>query len=119
MAPHSPSVFNFFKTFSPPRFSMAKLLLTLWVDIEQTYNYGFDLLDGLDFTYNLGVFVHDIHQMYLSILLVRFDANQVLHTTPHTPTDILSPPHSIHSSTDFNVQLPGDVSPISVLSSPG
>lgn len=55
--------------------------------IEQTYNYGFHLLDGLDVPYDLTVFVHDTHQMYLSILLLRFDANQVLHTTPHTPTD--------------------------------
>ena len=87
--------------------------------IEQTYNYGFHLLDGLDVPYDLTVFFHDTHQMYLSILLLRFDANQVLHTTPHTPTDILPPPHSIHSSLDSIVQLPADVSPISVLSSSG
>ncbi len=105
---------------------LFQLLGTQWPNcylhcgwIEQAYNYGFDLLHGLDISYHLNTFVHDTHHMYLTILLARFNANQVLHTTPHAPTDLLSPPHSIVSSPSSCAQLLGDVSPISILSSPG
>ena len=60
--------------------------------------------------------------MYLNILLARHAASQVLRSTPltprHHPPDPLSP-QSVPSSPSSCVQLPGDVSPISLFSSPG
>ncbi len=88
--------------------------------IEQDRNYGLDLLEGLHIPYDLTSFVRDTHKMYLDILFVRHAATQVLHTIPHTPTDIPFTPHSVISSPPISphlVQFRGDVSPISFRSS--
>ena len=87
--------------------------------IEGSFDYGFSLLQGLDISYHLNTFAYDTHHMYLSILLARHDATRILQLTPHTPSDLFSPPQSILSSPSSCVQLPGDVSPISIFSSSG
>ncbi len=88
---------------------------------EQGRNYGLQLLDSLQLTYDHSSFIRDTHQMYLQILLCRYEATQVLQSTPVTPPDILLP-SSILSSPSLSlslhsVQLQGEVSPISVRSS--
>ena len=86
---------------------------------EQGRNYGLSLLESLQITFDQDSFVRDTHQMYFHILLCRYEATQVLQSTPVTPPDLQltssissSPPLSPHF-----VQLQGDVSPISVRSS--
>ena len=87
--------------------------------MEQDCNYGLELLEGLQIPYDLSSFVRDTHKMYLNILLVRHEAAQVLHTTPHTPTDIplSDTPLPLLPPSPLSVQLQGDVSPISIRSS--
>ena len=88
--------------------------------IEQNLQYGISLLDNVVLSYTIEHFAHDTHHMYLHILLARYSASQVLRsipvTPPHTPFDF---PQTIPTSPSLCVQLPGDVSPISILSSPG
>ena len=90
--------------------------------IEQFRDYGMPLLSDSDITYNVQDFVHDTHRMFLRIILARHTASQVLRSTPitrpHLPPSP-STPHTIHSSPSSCVQLPGDVSPISLMYSPG
>lgn len=60
--------------------------------------------------------------MSLAILLARHAAFHVLHSTPLTPIhDLHSPatPLSVVSPPSSCVQLPGDVSPVTLLSSSG
>ena len=60
--------------------------------------------------------------MFLKILLARHAASQVLRSAPQTPPNILTPPstpHTIHSSPTSCVQLPEEVSPISLVYSSG
>ena len=89
---------------------------------ERERNYALSLLDGLQLPYDPydnDTFVRDTHHMYLQILLSRYEASQVLRSTPTTPPDIHLP-SSIHSSpppSPHSVQLQGDVSPISIRSS--
>lgn len=90
--------------------------------IEHHCDYGISLLNNLDVTYDLQIFVRNTHQMFLKILLARHAASQVLRSAPQTPPNILTPPstpHTIHSSPTSCVQLPEDVSPISLVYSPG
>ena len=64
----------------------------------------------------------DTHRMFLRILLARRTASQVLRSTPQTPPNHFTPPstpHTIQSSPSSCVQLPGDVSPISLVYSSG
>ena len=87
--------------------------------IENTLNYGLDLVENLQSPYESNTFVYETHHMYLHILLARFQAYQVLSSTPCAPPNLPSPPLSILSSPLSYVQTPGEVSPISVISSPG
>ncbi len=87
--------------------------------LEQGRNYGLPLLDSLQLAYDYDSFVRDTHQMYLQILLCRYEATQVLQSTPVTPPD-LHLPSTVLSSPSlslYSVQLQGEVSPISVRSS--
>ena len=86
---------------------------------EQWRDYGLSLLDSLQLIYDHDSFIKDTHQMYLQILLCRYEATQVLQSTPITPPDIHLP-LSIPSSPSLSpqlVQLQGEVSPISIRSS--
>lgn len=80
------------------------------------------LLHNVGLSYTVYSLAHDTHHMFLHILLARHTATQVLRSTPLTPPrnphNPLSP-HTILSSPSSCVQLPGDVSPISLMSSPG
>ena len=58
---------------------------------ERGRNYGLSLLDGLQLPYDYDTFVKDTHHMYLQILLSRYEAAQVLRSTPTTPPDIHLP----------------------------
>ena len=73
-------------------------------------------MEGLQTPYDFHSFVHDTHKMYLNILLVRYEATQVLNAIPNTPTDIHAPTRTICFSPTSLVQLQGEVSPISVSS---
>ena len=100
---------------------MARLFLHCgW--IEQNFHYGIPLLDNVGLSFSIANFVHDTHHMYLNILLACHAASQVLRSTPltprHHPPNPLSP-QSVRSSPSSCVQLPGDVSPISLFSGPG
>ena len=53
--------------------------------VEQNKNYGFSLLDSLQITYDLSMFISDTHNMYLLILLTRHETSKVLRSTPQTP----------------------------------
>ena len=90
--------------------------------IEQDFNYGISLLHDIGLPYTLSCLAHDTHHMFLQILLARHTATQVLRSTPATPPHLphnpLSPQTTL-SSPSSCVQLPGDVSPISLMSSPG
>ncbi len=57
--------------------------------------------------------------MFLQILLARYEATQVFTSTPLTPPNIHFPEIISSSSnrTPTNVQIRGDVSPISICSS--
>ena len=116
------SQWSFIRQNYPRLARLYSLLGTQWPDcflhcgwIELERNYGFQILEGLDIPYNLPTFVRDTHNMYLHILISRHDTTKVLRSTPQTPP-LLSqaslPPSSISP-----VQIPDDVSPISIQSS--
>ena len=90
--------------------------------IECHCDYGIPLLHNLDITSTFQDFVTNTHQMFLKILLARHAASQVLRSTPQTPPNPLTPPsspHTINSSPTSFVQSPEDVSPFSLVYSPG
>ncbi len=62
---------------------------------------------------------HIIIEPFLRILIARYEATQVFTSTPLTPPNIHVPDTISSSSnhTPTNVQLRGDVSPISICSS--
>ena len=95
---------------------------TQWPPCFLHCDYGISLLRNLDITYSLHDFIRNTHQMFLKILLARHAASQVLRSAPQTPPNILTPPstpHTIHSSPTSCVQLPEEVSPISLVYSSG
>lgn len=53
--------------------------------ILNDFSYGFPLLSSLNIQYDHASFVHDIHHMYLEILIQRYQASQVLQQVPATP----------------------------------
>jgi len=53
--------------------------------ILRDFDYGFSLLSSLHINYDPLQFHKDIHQMYLDILLQRYQANQVSQQVPSTP----------------------------------
>ena len=76
--------------------------------IELYCDYGIPLLHNLDFTYEIPNLARDTHQMFLTILLARHTASQVLRSTPQTPPNIFTPPstpHTIQSSPSSCVQF--------------
>lgn len=83
--------------------------------IEQGFQYGFHPLASME---SLTDFAQNAHRMYLDILLTRH-STQVLQSTPLTPQGLSSSPQTIPSSPSSCVQLPGDVSPISLFSNSG
>ena len=90
--------------------------------IELFCDYGISFLFDLGITYSVQNLVHDTHRMFLKIILARHTASQVLRSTPLTPPNHPTPPsspHTILSSPSSCVQLPGDVSPLSLMYSPG
>ena len=90
--------------------------------IERGLQYGFPFLEHVGLFYSVTTLVHDVHHMYLNILLARHAASQVLRSTPltpcHHPHSPLTP-QSVPCSPSSCVQLPRDVSPMSLFSSPG
>lgn len=113
----------------PTLFRLFSIVGTQWPKcflhcgwIELYCDYGIPLLHNLDITYDIQSLVRDTHQMFLKILLARHVASQVLRSTPQTAPNISTPPstpHTIQSSPSSCVQLPGDVSPISLVYSSG
>ena len=83
--------------------------------IESNKNYGLQILEGLGTPYDFATFVQDTHNMYLHVLLARHDAAKVLRSTPQTPP--LLTQASLFPSSVSPIQIPDDVSPISVQSS--
>lgn len=53
--------------------------------ILKDFSSGLHLLSSLNIEYDYASFVHDIHHMYLHILIQRYQTSQVLHQVPHTP----------------------------------
>ena len=90
--------------------------------IEQFCDYGISFLLDLGITYNIQNLVQDTHRMFLKIIFARHTASQVLRSTPLSPPGYLTPPsspHTIRSPPSSCVQLPGDVSPLSLMYSRG
>ena len=120
---------NFIRDNYPLLLRLFSIVGTQWPQcflhcgwIECHCDYGIPLLHNLDITYTFQDFVSNTHQMFLKILLARHAASQVLRSAPRTPPNLLTPPstpHTIHSSPTSCVQLPEDVSPISLVYSPG
>ena len=119
---------NFIRDNYPLLLRLFSIVGTQWPQcffhcgwIEWHCDYGIPLLHNLDITYTFQDFVSNTHQMFLKILLARHAASQVLRSAPRTPPNLLTPPtpHTIHSSPTSCVQLPEDVSPISLVYSPG
>ncbi len=80
--------------------------------IEQSYTYGFELLDNLDAPYTLETFTTK-H----AICICLFYLFVMKPTRFYTPSNLHSPPHSIHSSPSRPyVQPQEDVSPFSISS---
>ena len=86
--------------------------------LEKERGYGFLLLDE-NIPYDYRTFIHDSHKMYLQILLTRHEATKVLTSTPLTPPELHLPDiiSSSPSHSPYDVQIQGDVSPISICSS--
>ena len=114
---------SFIRTNYPVLLRLYTLVGTQWPScylhcgwIERERNYGFMLLD--DVSYNHRTFITETHQMFLQILLARYEATQVFTSTPLTPPNIHFPEIISSSSnhTPTNVQIRGDVSPISPIS---
>ena len=72
---------------------------------EQGRNYGLSRLESLQLTYDQDSFVRDTHQMYLHILLCRYEATQVLQSTPIISPDLQLPISPIPSSPSLSPLL--------------
>ena len=72
--------------------------------LEQGRNCGLPLLESLQITYNYDSFIRDTHQMYFQVLLCRYEATQVLQSSPTTPPE-LHLPLSVFSSPSLSSKL--------------
>ena len=118
-----------FAMIIPYSFVLFSIVGTQWPQcflhcgwIECHCDYGIPLLHTLDITFILFEILLVIPIKCSLILLARHAASQVLHSAPQTPPNLLTPPstpHTIHSSPTSCVQLPEDVSPLSLVYSPG
>ena len=86
-----------------------------WFEIDK--NYGLQTLEGLGTPYQHQNFVLDTHNMYLQVLMTRYDASKVLRSIPQTPPIPSISPISPPPSPPIVISHPDDVSPISVQSS--